>query len=312
MIGRKNKAEQADGQKPVAPARPPKKPKKRSGKGLGKLLAPAIQAAVGAMAFVFLFAAVVPAAWLNALAWQLYLDQLGPLLTPPLGMGARIGFAVTLALIAGLITFMIMLAMVKPPAEGRAVMTNRVAARARRLAEEDEAVPTLRAADAHPDAPARAPFRADRDMEPGEGDSAVRKAAWMDELASEQQGESIDEATLELDSAQHYVAPAPDFAPAAESADSLGALVARFEAGLARRRTATAAIAQMAPSQMTGAQMAPSQMAPATPPPASNDQDEDAFELGADHELGGDEPTVDLSLEAALSTLQRMTRRAVG
>ncbi|MEY4269477.1 MAG: hypothetical protein RLZZ58_693 [Pseudomonadota bacterium] len=294
MIGLKNKGAKADGQQPAAPARAPKGPPKKRRKGLGRLLAPAIQAAVGAMAFVFLFAAVVPAAWLNALAWQLFLDQISPLTTPPLGMGARIGFAVILALIAGLITFMIMLALVKPPAEGRSVMTRRVAERARKLATADEGIPAVRAADAHPDAPPRAPFRADRDLAAGDGDASQRKAAWMDELATESDGTPADNGagdTLELGALDQVTAAEP-------AGDSLGALVARFEAGLARRRMIAATAANMVP--------------PADTPAASNDQTEDALELGADQWLDGDEPTVDLSLEAALSTLQRMSRRAIG
>jgi hypothetical protein len=294
MIGRKNKGEMADGQQPVASDRAPKGPPKKRRKGLGKLLAPAIQAAVGAMAFVFLFAAVVPAAWLNALAWQLFLDQISPLTTPPLGMGVRIGFAVILALIAGLVTFMVMLALFKPPVEGRSMMTRRVAERARKLATEDESIPAVRAADAHPDAPPRAPFRADRDLAGSDGDISQRKAAWMGELANEAGGAQAGDGAgdmLELSAMDEVTDAEP-------AGDTLGALVARFEAGLARRRMIAATAANMT--------------VPVDTPPASNDQQDQALELGADQLLDGDEPTVDLSLEAALSTLQRMSRRAIG
>jgi hypothetical protein len=291
MIGRKGKGQQEQAAPAAAPVRAPKK----RARGLGKMLAPALQAAVGTMAFVFLFAAVVPGAWLDALAWQLYLDQISPMLTPPLGMGARIIFAVTMALLCGLIAFMIMLALAKPPVEGRSVMTRRVAERARKLAESDEFVPVVRAADAHPDAPPRAPFRAERDLaEPASGESP-RKAAWMDELAAENSVPAEDgDAPFELGADALYVEPAATAVPAA---DSLDALVARFEAGLARRRAAAAQ---------------PHMAAQTAVPAASNDQGEAAFELGAEHLLDADEPTVDLGLEAALNTLQRMSRRAVG
>lgn len=288
MIGRKAMAMTADGATPVAAMRP----KKRRLSGVAQLIGPALQAAVGAMAFVFLFAAVVPAAWLNALAWQLYLDQISPLTTPPLGMAARIGFAVILALLAGLIAFMVMLAVAKPPAAGRAVMTRRVAERARRLAGEQDAIPAVRRADAHPDAPPRAPFRADRDLAPPDGNTPPRPA-WMDELAAgdPRPADDSDDELLDLGGLEEVHG-----ADAAADDRSLGALVARFEAGLARRRTA-----------MTAAQSA----AASALPPASNDRD-DPLELGSADMIDDDEPTVDLGLEAALSTLQRMSRRAVG
>lgn len=257
-----------------------------------RALQPAIPAVIGAAALTFLFAALMPFSWVAAISWNLYLDRLSDLFVPPIGNGGRLALALGMSAVAAAIAGLVALLIARPDAAGltslRDIFRRRSAA-----ADDDEPVLTRRRVDLHPDDPPRPPIRAGRDLPPGGLDAvAVAKAyapdefdPWPGAAATEAQDELM---LAELAPEEDFGADAPWLQPAEmtapsplpEPADkSLGAMVARLEAGLARRRQDAVATA---------------------PPPAAT---------GATAE---DEPKVDFALEAALSTLQRMTRQSVG
>lgn len=270
---------------------------------LARALRPAVPAVIGAAALTFLFAAVMPIAWVAAISWNLYLDRLSALFEPPVGNGGRLALALGMAAVAPVIAALVALALAKPEA---------LRLRKVRAGDDSEEAPRRRRADLHPDDPPRPPLRAGRDLPPqglgpaampslaepsrGAGESVAadmtfvsaamgtppREASGEDELvladlapAEPAPGEEPWLQPAELTGA--VAIPAVPAMP--DPADqSLGAMVARFEAGLARRREA-----RLAPQTATGAR-------------ASEDEGE----------------TVDFALEAALGTLQRLNRQAVG
>lgn len=286
-----------------------------------RALRPAMPAVIGAAALTFLFAAVMPMAWVFGIGWNLYLDRLSDLFVPPVGNGARLALALGMALVAALIAAFVALLIAEPEASGLAALGRRLR---RRPEVVDDDIPVRRRADLHPDDLPRAPLRAGRDLpEQGLGpiDAAPEVAADYlpeyepDALAGADVVEDADGADVAEAAVAPYTPPAADAAPDEEDeliladlapvevetpgdepwlqpakvagpampdpADkSLGAMVARFEAGLARRRetrTATAAIP--------------------VPDVAAN---EDA------------EEEIDFALEAALSTLHRLNRGTTG
>lgn len=263
---------------------------KKTAGALLRALQPAIPAVIGAAALTFLFAALMPFAWVSAISWNLYLDRLSDLFVPPIGNGGRLALAFGMAAVASLIAGFVALLIAKPEAAGLSSLRNPFHRRAAAV-EEDAPAPMRRRVDLHPDDPPRPPLRAGRDLPAGglDGFDTTRPEPLLaDGAASE---DSEDEAELVLAD----LAPEEDFGadppwlqpaeitmppPAPDPVDkSLGAMVARFEAGLARRR------------QMAIAQGALPGMGEAM-------QDE--------------EPEVDFALEAALGTLQRMTRQSAG
>jgi hypothetical protein len=150
-----------------------------------------------------------------------------------------------------------------------------------------EAAPRRRRADLHPDDLPRPPIRAGRDL-PAEG---LFPTAPAPEADPEADGDDDELVLADL-------APVEDMAPGEEpwlqpaaidagpvlpdpADNSLGAMVARLEAGIARRNRQQAA--------------AP----PAVPAPGTPVGEEQAEEI-------------DFALEAALGTLQRMNRHATG
>jgi hypothetical protein len=113
----------------------------------------AVLAAVGAAAAILL----IPTDLLESIVLQSGLPSLLPAAEPPLGMTARLALAVVAAAVAGLAVF----------------ATMRLLARAASLFEEEDeedgpvaatAQPRVRRRDQHPDAPARAPLSAHRDL----------------------------------------------------------------------------------------------------------------------------------------------------
>lgn len=262
-------------------------------------LRPAVPAVIGAAALTFLFAAVMPLAWVAAISWNLYLDRLSDLFVPPVGNGGRLALAIGMTAVAALLAGLIALVLAKPAVKGNGAMNRRVAARAKKQAGAEAALPRRRA-DMHPDDAPRPPIRAGRDLPEGGLGPLVAPATIDagDELDLAEMGMAIaDDEADELVLAdlapvdfEEGSADAPWLQPAELSGpampdpadNSLGAMVARFEAGLAQRRRTAAA-------------------APATPAlPTAVPANEDS------------EPAIDFALEAALSTLQRMTHRAVG
>ncbi|MBL8652040.1 MAG: hypothetical protein JNL35_16750 [Sphingopyxis sp.] len=264
----------------------------RVGETLGALwrgVRPAVPATIGAAALTFLFAAVMPLAWVAGISWQLYLDRLSDLFLPPVGNGGRLALAVGMAAIAALLAGLIALVIAKPAVRGNDSLNRRVSARAKRQAKaEAAAVLPRRRADMHPDDALRPPIRAGRDLPagglgplvaPGSCEADELDLAAMDVADEEDELILADLAPVDYaadDEDAPWLQPAEIARPAKSGPvdNSLGAMVARFEAGLAQRRQAAAA----------------------APIAAANEDVEQP----------------DFALEAALSTLQRMTRRAVG
>jgi len=259
-----------------------------------RALQPAIPAVIGAAALTFLFAAVMPFSWVAGISWNLYLDRLSDMFVQPIGNGGRLALAFGMSAFAAMIAGFVALLIAKPEAAGLTSLRDRF----RRVsveADDDEPVLTRRRVDLHPDDPPRPPIRAGRDLPAGglDGSALAEPTApgeWLeDEAEAEAEGDDVGELVLaDLAPEEEFDGEAPWLQPAVmtspppmpDPADkSLGAMVARFEAGLTRRR-----------------QTAPASTA-AIPVPD-----------GAE----ADEPEVDFALEAALSTLQRMTRQSVG
>jgi hypothetical protein len=260
-----------------------------------RALQPAIPAVIGAAALTFLFAAVMPFSWVAGISWNLYLDRLSDLFVPPIGNGGRLALALGMSAVAALIAGLVALLIAKPEAAGLSSLRDRF----RRVSDEaegddsEEILTRRRRVDLHPDDPPRPPIRAGRDLPAGglgpvAATSVYEPAAfdpWSGETPVEAEGELV---LADLAPEEEFDGEAPWLQPAVMTSPppmpdptdkSLGAMVARFEAGLTRRR-----------------QVEPASTA-AIPVPEGAEVDE---------------PEVDFALEAALSTLQRMARQSVG
>ena len=188
--------------------------------------------------------------------------------------GLALGMAAVAALIAGLVA----LALARPDAVSPRLRRGARAA-AEGEADLDNPLPRRRA-DFHPDDPPRPPLRAGRDLPAG--GLAPFVAAREAEEAPE--APLADLAPAEPDEGDEpWLQPAEFAAPRrADPADrSLGAMVARLEAGLAHRQRVEAPAAPPVPDEPVAA-------------------------------AGGQGGAVDFALEAALGTLQRMNRQVVG
>jgi hypothetical protein len=295
-------------------------PGKTVSSALLRALRPALPAVVGAAALTLLFAAVMPMSWVAGIAWNLYLDRLSDFFVPPVGNAARLLLALGMAAIASMIAGLVALLIAQPDAAGLSALRDRFRRNAARDADEaddSDFSARRRRVDLHPDDPPRPPIRAGRDLPAGglgpltattdptaeqtpepTAEQAIEQSAEQAEQAEQtEQAEQSAEADLWLgEFAEHnaeelmladlapedaaptgdepWLQPAEMTAPPLPAAidNSLGAMVARLEAGLARRRAAP----------------------------------------GEAGESAAVEPEVDLALEAALSTLQRMTRQSVG
>ena len=258
-----------------------------------RTLRPAMPAVIGAAALTFLFAAVMPMSWVAGIGWNLYLDRLSDYFVPPIGNAGRLVLALGMAAIASVIAGLVALLIAEPEAAGLSSLRGRFRREPTADADEDgDAFWTRRRrVDLHPDDPVRPPIRAGRDLPAGGlgplnaevADQSAEADLWLDEFAEQ----NADELVLaDLAPEDHAAGDEPWLQPAemtakplsAASDNSLGAMVARLEAGLARRREPAAADDATAPD---GATVEP-------------------------------DPEVDFALEAALSTLQRMTRQSVG
>ncbi len=260
-------------------------------------LAPAMPAVIGAAALTFLFAAVMPFSWVAGISWNLYLDRLSDFFVPPIGNGGRLALAFGMAAVAAIIAGLVALLIATPEAAGLSSLHRRFRASAAEADEDDgeEILTRRRRVDLHPDDAPRPPIRAGRDLPAGGlgplDRSLAGEAVAPDLWLGEPDVDAVDElvlADLAPDDAvatgdEPWLQPAEMTGPAMpDLADnSLDAMVARFEAGLARRRVPNAHAATAAIPVREGT-------------------------------VPGDEAEVDLALEAALGTLQRMTRQSVG
>ena len=118
-------------------------------------------AGIGAVA-LGLVGLALPTSFLESLSFQLYLDTILAAAKAPLGQTAKLLFALGFAGLGGLIGYALArLFRVRASAGGFAGLMERL----RGGRDDDEAdAPSLRAADRHPDAPARRPFSAARDI----------------------------------------------------------------------------------------------------------------------------------------------------
>lgn len=118
-------------------------------------------AAAGAGAFG-LIGLLVPIQWIESAAYQLYLDMITPAAVPPFGFGARAVAVLLLVLLGAGIGYA--LARVFRVTSSTGSLSDLVQ-RLRGIGKEDDAdAPALRSADRHPDAPARRPFSAAREI----------------------------------------------------------------------------------------------------------------------------------------------------
>lgn len=114
-----------------------------------------------------LIAMIIPMAMIERASWELYLDRLVASARPPLGGTARLVFALLFSsALAGAGWLIATMLRVVPQAGG---LFDRW--RTQRSDDEDDA-PDLRQLDRHPDAPARRPFSAARDVLPEDADAA--------------------------------------------------------------------------------------------------------------------------------------------
>ena len=272
-------------------------PGKSAWAGFLRVLQPALPAVIGAAALTFLFAALMPLSWVAGISWNLYLDRLSDFFRPPVGNAGRLTLALGMAAIAALIAGFIALLIARPEAAGLTALRRRFRPAPDAMDEDDgeEILARRRRIDLHPDDAPRPPIRAGRDLPAGglgplSGalvGEPVASDPWPDDRIADEGDELVlaDLATEAETGDEPWLQPAeltgvvmPDPAD-----NSLGAMVARFEAGLVRRRQnpgASAAVAAIPMSEGTGSE--------------------------------GEEAEVDFALEAALSTLQRMTSRSVG
>lgn len=122
--------------------------------------APGVGIAAGLL--TALVVALLPRAWLEAAAFQLYLDLVIPSARAPLGLTAQLITAAIAGVIVGGFAWLAarLLGVTAMP-----VGLSDLLARLRGdTAADEEDAPPLRAADRHPDAPARRPFSASRDI----------------------------------------------------------------------------------------------------------------------------------------------------
>ncbi len=172
----------------------------------------AIGALVGGLAGL-----LVPRAMLESAAFQLYLDTIIPAAKAPLGATAQLVAAVLLAIAGALAGYLI--AWVFGVTASSGGFSGLLARLRGELAEDEEDAPPLRAADRHPDAPARRPFSAARDIPDGIGGTTIEGVA-------QQHFDDEDELLLDLPVAesapQAEAAAAPTRAPSLRSVADTG------------------------------------------------------------------------------------------
>lgn len=145
----------------------------------------------------------LPTSFLESLSFQLYLDTIVAAAKAPLGQTAKLLFALGFAGLGGLIGYALARLFHVRASEGG---FSAILERLRGGRDDDEAdAPVLRSADRHPDAPARRPFSAARD---------IPERGWFSGFTSRDEGdgsdESLDLAAIAKDQAVSAgAAPAP-------------------------------------------------------------------------------------------------------
>ena len=262
--------------------------------------------AVGFVAFV------MPADLLERAVQASGLPGLFPPAQPPLGTKAHGAFAVAAAAGVAALVYILLRMLGRTPAEAQPRRAER-ALEPETDPDAEPATPRLRRADFHPDAPARRPILATRDLgdpspaaapapapswEPGESAPEPEEALDLDgpgiEIIEADEPEASEAAAVEPpEEAEPAAGPAVAAHPAARAERledaSIAELMARLENGLARRlRQRAVAAAQAEPIVA---------VAPPAPPFAGNGND------------SGDDSGDD-RLRSAIENLQRMAARA--
>ncbi|HWW55265.1 MAG TPA: hypothetical protein VN047_00075, partial [Sphingopyxis sp.] len=134
-----------------------------------RVLKPALPAVIGAAALIFLFAAVMPFAWVAAISWNLYLDRLSDFFVPPVGNGGRLALALGMAAVAAVLAGFIALLIARPEAAGLSSLRRRFRSSSGTIDDDDseEILTRRRRVDLHPDDAPRPPIRAGRDLPAG-------------------------------------------------------------------------------------------------------------------------------------------------
>lgn len=184
-----------------------------------------------------------------------------------------------------------------------------------------EDLPKLRSGDAHPDAPPRRPFSANRDLAEPEMVEAAAETVVAEQV--EVEAEWAEPVTVEVEEAPEVetLAEAPATtttveapAPVAEIA-SLDDMVSRFESALAERDTQLAHIENLA-SELQSSNVQPIRRDMEAPLAAEPGQVEqaalravDVAEVPADAPQKPESEELDAALRSALETLHRMNAR---
>ncbi|MBA4747716.1 MAG: hypothetical protein H2056_03270 [Sphingopyxis sp.] len=203
-------------------------------------LRPTAPAAFAGFALGLSFALMMPMAWLSAICWNLYLDKLHPIFIEPLGHAARIGVGIGLGVIAMLFAAAVVLALATPAGQAWLAHFRRPApahdfSEYAGLDEAAPSVPRRRSADIHPDAPQVAPINALRDL-PAAGLRPMPMIDAANDMAMDEILPAIDATDDEMLELADFT-DASSIAAVPESEDtSLGAMVARLEAGVMRQR----------------------------------------------------------------------------
>jgi hypothetical protein len=184
-------------------------------------------AGIGALAATAagLIGLLVPVSILESLSFHLYLDTITDLAKPPLGTTAKLLGAMALALLAGGVAFVAARWFgVQAAPDGIAGFLDRLRGVDR---DDEEDAPVLRSADRHPDAPARRPFSAMRDIPDrgwddgddlalGTADRVQAVADDDEELLLDMAAPSFDDlphdpvtSIFQSDDAPHEIAPVP-------------------------------------------------------------------------------------------------------
>ncbi len=262
---------------------------------------------------------LLPTTMLEAASFQLYLDKLVPSAMPPFGWAAHVAAGLALALLGGLLGWVLArLFRVQPDQFNLRRLVNRL----RGIGREDDAdAPYLRAADRHPDAPARRPFSAASDIPwRDQGDHWAHFDDEDDDEAELLLDASFADAPLE--SLAPIEPPAPLFPhqpalifddaakidagkvdagkivvdPIDLSVGKLDDLLARLAAGLAKRAAVAAPHIRPPATTMSGAEQSAAAQTFAVPPAAAApDVQDTTFPQ-------------DPALAAALATLRRMNQ----
>lgn len=177
-------------------------------------------------------------------------------------------------------------------------------------------LPKLRAGDAHPDAPPRRPFSANRDLiTAGESADALDEIAETPVEAEPVAVETVEAVEIMIDQPETVIEPPVEdvtpveaIEPRGAEISALDAMVSRFETALAEREAQLAQIESIA-RELPASNVQPIRPDIAAPLAADPSPAEPAAQLPESSELP-ETVELDAALRSALETLHRMNARA--